>query len=396
MSRSTRRSSLVTNTTEVRITRSKAAENQSTKVIKRTRIETRARPSIERPSSPSTSCDETSSSSSSGDHSRSRTSSKSGKRSSSRRTTNFYIYEHELQKPPLRRTRPRDEGETIGDAIFFGDDLMFGLIAERSRTRTPWPEYLRQRLVSHAGLRLVMGGLPGRTSRWDDEIYAKASGEWARPCDFNGLYHFGTLFSSHSPLWVIIALGTNDLKANIREEALRVMSKDSAFTFRLDLSPQELKLTENDEKGEEIATDSDRTEGSNPDDASLVIDADVVARSVGSLALKARRLFKGHCHEGNLRILVLVPPTVHLTRYTRRQGFDQESVRLSKMLPEAFEKMSKEWNVRIVSIKGLDNHEWPDGLTPPGEAAMNIAEQVWDAMKEELPRKSKRISTFDS
>jgi lysophospholipase L1-like esterase len=272
--------------------------------------------------------------------------------------------------------------------MFFGDDLMYGTVAQgkkEGRLRIPWPERLRERLVNEAGLRLVMGGLPGRTSRWDDAELATKTGEWCKPFDFNGLYHFGTAFSSHTPLWVVIALGTNDLKLAIRKEAVRVMTEQSSsFTFRQDLSStelDELKLAAKESNGL-IPTDDEAPKSR--------FNADTIARSVGSIALKARRLFKGHCHEGTLKILLVVPPVIHLTAYAMRQGFDADSVKLSQLLPEAFDRMAKDWNLSLIKVPSFQNHTWPDGIHPSEQASEELAELCWERISTELPRRQRK------
>lgn len=299
-----------------------------------------------------------------------------------------YVLQDELETPPHRRTRPREEGETIGDALFFGDDLMFGVGGEQSSS---WPELLRERLVKQAGFRLVRSALPGRTTQWNDERLAEKSGEWAKAEDFNGLFHFGTLFSSHTPLWLIIQLGTNDLKAHIREESLRAMREDAQFTFRQDISPRK----SNEEEGaNEEGVDRNQTMDAalssfldTTERAPIKFTADIVAKSAGSLALKARRLFEGHCHEGNLHILVITPPTVLVSPQALKAGFDSESCTLSRQLPKAFEQMSQQWNIPILTT----NHSWSNEGNPSSKEALEMAEAVWGHIVESLPRGLKRL-----
>ena len=274
-----------------------------------------------------------------------------------------------------------EEGETIGDALFFGDDLMFGTLNEgQDRLKTPWPEYLRKRLVDDAGLRLLVSGLPGRTSRWDDEELAKLMGEWAKPDDFNGVRHFGTLFSSHTPLWVVIALGTNDLKTRIRTTAIESANDDEDFSFRLDLPPGKARK-EAEENGED-------------EDFEYQFDADFVAGCVMSVALKAQHMFKGHCHEGNLRVLVVTPPPLRLTPSAIRAGFDTESVSLSQQLQAAFARKGKEFNLNVISpITSAE--KLADGVHFTEEQAKHCAEEVWKIMSMEIPRRTKRVERVD-
>ena len=356
--------------------------------------------------------------SSSSRHHHRRPSSRSSNGGTKRRSNPYFVLEHDLVKPPHRKTRPIDDGDTIGDAMFFGDDLMFGLTqGDKSRLKQPWPERLRERLVNEAGLRLVMGGLPGRTSRWDDPVLAEAMGsEWCKPQDFNGLYQFGPVFSSHSPLVVVIALGTNDLKQNVRKEAVKAMSAQT-FTHRLDLSPADLEKlrweerearraarmmhreqvqsehpSEQGDVKDEEEEDEEGAEEDDGDEREAEFDADAVARAVGSIALKARRLFLGHCHEGTLRIIVVVPPAINLTPFAIKQGFDAESVRISKQFPEAFKRMAHEFDVRLVSLPSFQNHSWGDGIHPNDQAAGELAEACWSIIAEGVKRRSKPAS----
>ncbi|GBG25583.1 Hypothetical Protein FCC1311_018022 [Hondaea fermentalgiana] len=123
-------------------------------------------------------------------------------------------------KRPWRRTRPRYKGDTVGEALVYGDSLTWAFQHDRfERFAMPWCELLRPRLWEK-GLALVQSNFPERTTIYNDNpehdlgwnVGTKAE-------DFNGIRHFGATFSSHSPKWLMIMLGTHDLKARVRAYA---------------------------------------------------------------------------------------------------------------------------------------------------------------------------------
>lgn len=101
-----------------------------------------------------------------------------------------------LLSPPPRRTRPRQRGDIIGEALIFGDDLTWGMAHNffgRS-AKSQWPTLIKERFEGK-GLRIVESCMPSRTTAFNDP----ACGDWEFPgaveMDFNGYFHFGPVFS---------------------------------------------------------------------------------------------------------------------------------------------------------------------------------------------------------
>ena len=122
-----------------------------------------------------------------------------------------------------------------------------------------------------------------RTTRWDDP-----NADWieadAPAHVFNGSHHLCTVLHSHSPEWLVICLGTNDLRTAIRVQSSKVRAT-----------------------------------------------ASFIAQNCVAIALEARAYFP------NLRIVLVVPPAVVLTEGARKLGYDVTSVKISHQFPEAFE-----------------------------------------------------------
>jgi hypothetical protein len=255
-----------------------------------------------------------------------------------RRETGYFIevvYEDPndyLQEAP--RHRIRRDGDSVGDILFFGDDVMFG------SHNLPFPELLRDRLAQ-GGLRLVVNAMPGRTSAVNDDALASTNEQCLRGEHFNGMYQFGTAFSSHCPLWVVFGLGSNDCKSHLR------MGVD--------------------------------------------VTAESIAAGVGRLVAHARLLFTGHCHDGELKICVLVPPVLRLTADTRALGFDVTSVAISHGFAMAFALLGDEHDVTVIHPPADAREGWPNGYAPGSlQHSSSFSEAVWAAIQRGMPRKAKR------
>jgi lysophospholipase L1-like esterase len=101
--------------------------------------------------------------------------------------------------------------------LCFGDSNTWGSATDgRPDTRYEpderWPGVLRKRLG--AGWHVVEEGLGGRTTVSEDPVEGK---------DRSGLWYWPTCLDSHRPLdWVVIMLGTNDLKARFNKSPWEV------------------------------------------------------------------------------------------------------------------------------------------------------------------------------
>lgn len=200
------------------------------------------------------------------------------------------------------------------------------------------------------------------------------------PPDFNGHFHFGTFFSSNSPLWVVFFLGTHDLKKRVRK--------------------------------------------ANPG-----ITAEHIAENVAQMALEAHELFTGHCHFGSmyavqetvpptskttskqvltdaqmaslgysqygltnnkkkLNIVLVAPPRVRLTKYSRALGFDEKSVALSKELPLAFKTVCEKYGF-IYAHRNLSMRNSEDGIHMTKRGCQKLADAVWSKIFPHFPREVK-------
>lgn len=266
---------------------------------------------------------------------------------------------HELLAAPSKKTRASKSGDVIGDFLVFGDCLSWGLShrnAAKNKDSTEityvkdgsykWTSYLKKRL-SEKGYKLVENCMFNRTTSYDDP---KANNKCFSPRDFNGNFDFGVFFESHSPLWVLFFLGTHDLKQHIREN-----NDVSAFQ---------------------------------------------IAQNIANIGLHALEMFTGHCHFGTLvkkksvlKIAVIVPPVVKLTPHSRKMGFDEKSVEVSKLLPKAFKEVCERYSFVYIHRK-FDMKNSEDGVHLTRKASQKLAEAVWSKMKPHLPRDVKKPKKY--
>lgn len=106
----------------------------------------------------------------------------------------------------------------VNDVLFYGDSLTFGMAHNfTGRYDTTWPRMLEDKL-SKRGFKCVESALCSRTTIFDDG----GNNEWlvdSQPHYFNGLAHFANEFLSRNVSVLVLLLGTNDLKCNIREHS---------------------------------------------------------------------------------------------------------------------------------------------------------------------------------
>lgn len=182
----------------------------------------------------------------------------------------------------------------------------------------------------------------------------------SEPHFFNGLKHFGPLFSSHTPSVLVIALGTNDLKVRIRNQSVAAQGGDSLF---------------------------------GRDRRAACVSARAIAESCARVGEKARSLFSGFCHnDGPLKILVVTPPELVLTAQSDRMGYDERSERISREFGTAFAAMCREHNfISVACPTSLDMHKSSDGVHFTKTAQAQLAEAVWDVLRKELVSRPTRL-----
>ena len=253
---------------------------------------------------------------------------------------------------------------TEKEVLFFGDSLTWGMHhARAARYARSWPQLLEARLHA-AGYRMVESALCSRTTCHDDGW--EQNGNWmpgAEPHFFNGLHHFGQLYSSHTPRVLVLALGTNDLKTRIREKS---------YTLSQRLTPTWHAAEPRTAREE----------------------ARVIAENCAKIGEKARLLHTGFCHEGELKIVVLTPPELVLNDESEQMGYDKFSAEISLEFPAAFQDMCGAHGFICVDAEPPSMKRSVDGVHFTEESQAQLAEHVWVVLKKALapkePRRSQR------
>jgi len=291
-----------------------------------------------------------------------------------------------IAKPP-RRLRPRFHGDCVGDALLYGDSLSWGMCHDRfAKEHEPWPSLLRSRLLKR-GFRLLESHMLERTTAFNDvpeDPFGWNAG--TKPEDFNGLRHFGTFFSSHSPLFVFIMLGTHDLKKRVRDHAGKCSSEQVMHPewelghIYKNVKGADVGLDKKAEKIQILTTSENRMRGPHS--------AKVVAINCATIAEKARMMFDGHCHEGELVIVLIPPPPIRLTEVSKKLGFDDRSVAISKNFQKAFEQICKENDLLCVKNPIRSMQDSTDGVHLTPDMHLLLAEAVWEKILPAMPRGS--------
>ena len=135
------------------------------------------------------------------------------------------------KKSPKRKTRSGGVAPTTSlnntcsetlsrnnEILFYGDSLTFGMShATADRYKTTWPQLVLPRLQAvKSHLSIVESALCSRTTRFGDLAYDNKSWLPQTPDIFNGKILDPTLLS-HSPKWLVLLIGTNDLKSGIQK-----------------------------------------------------------------------------------------------------------------------------------------------------------------------------------
>ena len=224
-----------------------------------------------------------------------------------------------------------------------------------SRYTQTWPQLIEENLHNE-GYRVVESALCSRTTAHDDPW--EFNDEWmpgSEASDFNGLSHFGPLFSSHTPKILVIALGTNDLKTRIRRQA-----KTAAQRLVPWLVGRQSPLDE----------------------------ARAIAENCALIGEKARLLYSGFCHDAEcntpLKIVVLTPPHLVLNDISEEMGYDELSEEISHAFPVAFAEMCQEHGFVNVSKKPPSMKESQDGVHFTESAQAKLATMVWKDLEKEI------------
>ena len=238
-----------------------------------------------------------------------------------------------------------DEEESTAphEVVFFGDSLTHGMSHDRAdRYAVPWPRLIQDQLKEH-NLDIVECAMCSRTTRFDDINLDNS--DWlpnAKPEYFNGHKAIIPQILSHSPHWLVLLLGTNDLQSGIQDQYDE----------------------ERESKGE----------------PSPYQRAEEIAESCAVLACDARRFVD------NLRVVLVTPPPVRLTEDCEDWGFTEESVIISKLFPEAFRRVCRRYGfLNAVPPAGtgegeINMEDSEDGVHITEEHNKIVAKAVWNTM----------------
>lgn len=219
------------------------------------------------------------------------------------------------------------------------------------RYETPWPRLIRERIRDEFCINTVVDGLCSRTSIHDDPNQT----DWmdsAKPYYFNGLKHLGVVLQSHSPRFLVILLGTNDLKQHILESTGDYTAKG-------------------------------------------------IAQNVLKLVIEARRHAGVHaCHRVlSSNILVISPPRIVFNDESAALGYSLESERISLELGDAFECECAKHNVAHLSLTdAIDMNDSVDGVHWTLEHNRIVADLIWKKLavlfrKDRAVRELRRLSS---
>ena len=229
------------------------------------------------------------------------------------------------------------------EIVFFGDSLTHGMSHDRAdRYALPWPRIIQKQLKEH-DLDVVECAMCSRTTRFDDINLDNS--DWLPGCKpeyFNGHKALIPQILSHSPHWLVLLLGTNDLQSGIQDQYDE----------------------ERDSKGQ----------------PSPYQRAEEIAESCAILACDARNFVD------NLKVVLVTPPPVRLTDDCEDWGFTEESVIISQLFPEAFRRVCRRYgflnaNPPVGTGKNEINMEdSEDGVHITEEHNKIVAKAVWDTL----------------
>ena len=237
------------------------------------------------------------------------------------------------------------------EVVFFGDSLTYGMSHDRAdRYAVPWPRLLAGKLKKH-DLDVVECAMCSRTTRFDDINLDNS--DWlphAKPQYFNGQKALIPQLLSHSPQWLVLLLGTNDLQRGIQDQYDE----------------------KRNERGYGYSGGRSRT--------TLYDRAEEIAESCAALANEACLFFE------DLKVVIVTPPPVRLTEDCEDWGFNEESVEISKKFPDAFRRVCRRYgflnaNPPAGKSKGqIDMRDSEDGVHITEAHNCVVAKAVWEAM----------------
>ena len=237
------------------------------------------------------------------------------------------------KKSPKRKTRSGGVAATVSEEaisrnneiLFYGDSLTFGMShTTADRYVTTWPQLIRPHLdAAKSKLKIVESALCSRTTRFDDKNYDNKT--WLpqmTPHIFNGRTCLIPTLLSHSPKWLVLLIGTNDLKTSIQN----VYNKEAY-----------------DKVGVEHRSN--------------LFCAKQIATSVCELAKEAKNF------NPDIEVIILTPPPIRVTDDNLTWGFTEKAEEISYEFPKAFKAMCKKYGFHNVCPESpVDMEESDDGI----------------------------------
>jgi lysophospholipase L1-like esterase len=268
-----------------------------------------------------------------------------------------------------------DEGPPDGppEILFYGDSLTYGMAHDRAgRYDTPWPRLLAEQLQEEEGLTIVESAMCSRTTQFDDLKYTNK--DWLpkmRPHFFNGARHLIPTMLCHTPHWLVLLLGTNDLQKQIqtfyKRRRLAAATKHSNHPDHMSGSSTSGRAAQ----AGGYHNQADSGDGYHSQNASssglstrLINNyppekcAEEIALSVVAMAYEAKKYFP------KVRAVVMTPPPFRLTEDNKDWGFNEKSVQIANYFPYAFGKMCRLHGIANVCYpeNSIDMNDSVDGV----------------------------------
>ena len=275
---------------------------------------------------------------------------------------------HEVRQGGVNQT---EEMERNNEFLFFGDSLTYGMShATADRYFVTWPNLLKERLTvaSSSKYTIVESALCSRTTKFDDDNYDNKS--WLptmTPHIFNGKTALAPILLSHSPRWMVLLLGTNDLKKSNLEK----YSKEAVEQENMKEASKRCTRSRNKNDGKKKPTM--KTVEAQRSYYTIACD---VAQSCCDLGKMAQSFHP------NVNVLIVTPPPIRLTEDNQTWGFSEKSVEIAKHFPKAFRSICKKNNLLNVSCpKGsIDMESSEDGIHITESHNAVYADVVWEAL----------------
>ena len=192
------------------------------------------------------------------------------------------------------------------------------------------------------------------TTQFDDLNFTNR--DWLpkmRPHFFNGTRHLIPTLLCHTPHWLVLLLGTNDLQEQIQKmyELRRIQEYELG-----QMAGETAQMPHGRASG--AYRNPRNTAGKNKKNyinISPEKKAEEIALSVVAMAYEAKR------HFPKLRVVIMTPPPLRLTEDNAEWGFNEMSVTIASYFPYAFGKICR-------------LHDIPNVCYPPNSIDMSLSE----------------------